>query len=259
MKPIRDIQVTQVRIFQEDSIPYEVLSVANKLKDLKENYHFSFEEVPFPLNETDKPKIIVLKSGEAKLEKRNTIFNSLQFEGRKIVIEVFGTSSEANELFKQLSLFISNLANRDLLSDDKCLVKTEETKCTVCLNIDFWSIFHDKTKEFISTNIVSALDRPVLSVNPKRLSFEVVFKQDLSLENHNIRLSPKPFTIEPRTNLPWEERVFYTHSPFSSDVHLQILKTFEKTFQYSGAHEAITFRPKPPVHKIVPRRKPQKP
>jgi hypothetical protein len=258
MKPIRDIQVSQVRIFKEDTIPYEVLSVANKLKELKENFHFSFEQVPFPLSEADKPKIILFKSGEAKLGKRNIIFNVLHFEGRKIVIEVFGTSLEADELFKQLSLFINNLAKSDLLSEEKCLVKTEETKCTVSLDIDFWSIFGDKTKEFISMNVVSALDFPVLSVNPKRLSFEIIFEQNPFLGSHNIMLSPKPLTIEPRTNLPLDERVFYTNGPFSSDVHLQILESFEKTFPFSGGHKPITLKPKPAEGKGTPRRKSQK-
>jgi hypothetical protein len=230
MKDIHNLVVTQIRILPEDTIPYQILGVPSKLKQLKDNYQFGIEEVPFPLFEPESPKVILLKAGEAKLENKTVVFNLLGFEGRKITLEVSGTSKEADEVFLDLANFINKLAGNTLLAEGRCLTKTEETKCIVTLDFDYWNIFSEKMEDFIKNNLLLMCERPVVSISPKRLSFEIIFNQDPELQKHKVSLAPKPFTVEPRANVPLEDRIFYTHSPFDSDTHLSLINSFEQIF-----------------------------
>ena len=245
MKDVRNLCVTQVRIFQEDVIPYQVFSIANKLKQLKDYYQFSGEEVPFPLHEPQTPKLILFKAGESKLEKETLIINLLAFEGRKITLEIGGKSEGADKVFLDLANFINQLAGLDLLNEGKCLVKTEETKCNVTLDIDFWDVFDEKMKEFIKNDLYLACERPTLSISPKTLSFEIIFEQDPELQKHNVSFAPKHLTVEPRANVPLENRVFYTHSPFDSETHLRLVKSFEDIFLRVREEKSKVASPQP--------------
>lgn len=232
MKNIQDLYVTQIRIFPEGVIPYHVLSLPTKIKELKERYNFAGEEIPVPLQLPGSPRIIVFQMGEAKIEGSSTIIAKLQFEARKIILEVAASSIIATKVFLDIATFINELAGSSSLSDDKVLTKTEETKCNVTLDIDYWAVFSDKMKRFVNSELKKSFEQPVLSINPNKLSFEIAFVQDIDLfSKQRIHFVPKPFTIEPREGIPFEENTFFTCSPFGSDLHFRLVEDFEKLFQ----------------------------
>lgn len=235
MKDIQNLTVTQIRILPEDTIPYQILGLHERLKQIKDNYYFSGEEIPFPLHIPGTPKIVTFRMGELKYKDKSVIINQLSFEGRRIVLVVIGTSEDANVVFTDVAKFINRLTDKEILDESKCLVKTEDTQCSVALNIDYWSIFSDKTKQFIDNNLYLMFDQPIVAIEPQKLSFKIIFKQDSDLyDKENIAYSPKLFTVEPRENIPFEKGVYYTYSPFSSEIHLQLIRTFEDTFSKSG-------------------------
>ena len=256
MKEIKDIAVVQIRIFPEDSIPYQLLGLPGKLKELKDKFKFAADDIPFPLYQLDTPKVILLRGGELIIENKTVLITLLAFDGRKITLEVAGRSNEADRVFLELANFITSMVERELLSEQRVLTKTEETECTLKLNVDYWEIFSDKMKGFIRNELYQMFERPIVSLAPKKLSFEVIYEQDPSLQRHNISYSPKNFVVEPRANVPLEDKTFYTHSPFDSETHLKLVESFEKDFSHIESQKRTPTIAEPPVRYI--RVKPKK-
>lgn len=238
MKNIHSLTVGQIRIFPEDTIPYKIFSLPDKLKQLRDHYHFTNEEVPIALHIPGSPKLIIFSAGEAKCRDKSIIVDRIAFEDRKITLEVTGTSEEADVIFSDLANFINKMAGNSLLDEEKYLIKSEETKCIAELDIDYWDIFNERTKRFVKNNLTKMLPMPIVSIEPKKLSFGINFEQDLDLlQKQRIRISEKPFTIEPRTGIPFEDKVFYTESPCDSDTHLNLITTFESIFSQSKSRK----------------------
>lgn len=232
MKNIQNLHVTQVRIFPEDTIPHQIFSLPEKFKQFKDRYHFAGEEIPIPLQIPGSPKVIIFQLGEAKVEGSSIIIDRFQIEGRKMVLEVAGSSNVANMVFLDIAGFVNEMAGDASLTEERTLTKTEETKCTVFLQIDYWDVFSDKMKQFIRDDLRKAFDRPVFATNPSKLTFDIIFDQDIDLfRKHRIHFVPKPLTIEPREGIPFDEQIFSTCSPFGSEVHLRLIEVFEKLFE----------------------------
>jgi hypothetical protein len=232
MKNIQNLHVAQVRIFPEDTIPHQIFSLPEKVKQFKDRYHFAGEEIPIPLQIPGSPKVIIFQLGEAKVEGSSIIIDRFQIEGRKMVLEVAGSSNVANMVFLDIAGFVNEMAGDASLTEERTLTKTEETKCTVFLQIDYWDVFSDKMKQFIRDDLRKAFDRPVFVTNPSKLTFDIIFDQDIDLfRKHRIHFAPKPLTIEPREGIPFDEQIFSTYSPFGSEVHLRLIEAFEKLFE----------------------------
>ncbi len=232
MKNIQSLHVTQIRIFPEDTIPYQIFSLPDRIKQLKERYHFAGEEIPIPLQLPGSPKVIIFQMGEVKIGDSSTVIDRLQFEGRKMVLEVASSSSVGDKVFLDIADFINEMAGNVSVNEEKSITKTEETKCIANLEIDYWNVFSDKMKGFVKGDLQKAFDRPVFATNPSKLTFEVIFDQDIDLfRRHRINFAPKPLTIEPREGIPFDDNVFYTCSPFNSEVHLRLVETFESLFK----------------------------
>jgi hypothetical protein len=230
MKDIKDLKVTQIRIFPVGTIPYSILCVPTKLSKLKDVFHFGSQEIPFPLQDPNTPNVLVFLSGEVKINERDLVIDKLSFEGRKITVDVVGDSTDADSAFKEISKVINELTGRDDLKEENCLVKSQETKCLVNLDINFWDIFNQKIDTFIKKDVSPNLRSPLISIEPKKLAFEIMFRQREELEKEKIALSPKPLIIEPNEATPLEKRIFHTHTPFDSDIHFQVIKAFEDAF-----------------------------
>jgi hypothetical protein len=230
MKDVQDLRVSQVRIFPVGSIPYEVFSVSENLTQLKDFFSFSNQEVPVPLFEAGAPKVIILAAGQFKHEDKNIIINRLHFDNRKIVLEVVGNSNEADGVFGNIIAHINKISSNCRLDEQMCQLKTQETKCMVGLDIDFWNVFSEEMKRFIQKEAPQSLKYPLRSIEPKNLSFEVAFQQTESLQEDRITLTPKKITIEPQTGIPLSKGIFYTQSPFDSETHLKLIESFEKAF-----------------------------
>jgi len=230
MKDIKDIHVTQIRIYPVGSIPYHILCIPTKLNQLKDFFHFGAQEIPFPLYDPNTPNLIMFNSGEIAVDDKNVIIDKLAFEGRKITLEVAGESKDADFAFLQITNFLNELTKKNDLDENNCLVKSDETKCVAHLDIDYWDIFSEGLRKFLKSALPKNFREPFISIESRKVTFEIIFKQPDDLQKEKIGLSPKSFLIEPYEATPLEKQIFHTHSPFDSDTHFQVIKTFESFF-----------------------------
>ncbi len=226
MKDIVDITVTQVRVYPTDSLPFADLRRADKVKTLKERFHFESVQIdPLGLQMT-------LNNGTFEHRGKSLHIVSLTVEQRRVLIQVRGRSPMADAVYSAFSSILANIAGRPKSNKFEPLLKAEETACVVTLDIDFDDLIAPPLLRFIQTEGKAKLRTEFgspKSVTFKNLSFEVRYAPaSPQLEEHDVALSNKLITIQPRLATPLRERRFYTSSPADSETHLTMLEALEK-------------------------------
>lgn len=227
MKDIVDMIVTQVRIYPADSLPFAELRRADNSKKLKESFHF--ESVRFdPLGAQQ----MTFNNGVFEYRGKSLQVSNLTIEQRRVLIQVRGRSPMADAFY---SAFVSNLRTLDGCPRTiklEPLIKAEETACVATLDIDFNDLIAPPLLRFIQMEWRAKLGTQhgaPKSVAFKNLSFEVRYASSSpELEEHDVALSNKLITIEPRLATPLRERRFYTSSPTDSETHIAMLQALEK-------------------------------
>jgi len=233
MKDIRELIVTQIRIFPADYIPYSYLLRKEFIDYVVEKYKFGkhqmpFENIPVPANV---PRVLVLESGEYKVDKKKIIIKKVTFEDRRLITEVLSPSKLSAKFFNAFSKDIKKFDMDERFKASDANYFTEETSCIVSLDIDFMDIYSDKFRNFLTKDFVKHLKHDAFEIYPRRTRFEVSFKPDEKLMKHRISLAPKLLAIEPRTEHSLDEKVFFTSSPCDTDTHLNLLKSFEESMK----------------------------
>jgi hypothetical protein len=228
---IKNLSITQVRIFPPDYIAYNYLQRNDFVEHIAKKYHFQKHEMPFQPFQKGSPSVLLFNSGDYNLEGKKILIERLHFENRRIVLEAMTSSKIANKIFDAISREIRKFDPLKLFKRKDAVFESEETTCLAKLNVNYKKIYSEDFIKFIETDFASFLEQNFLEIRPKSLSFEVHFNPDNDFtKKHNINLSPKTLTIEPRSGHPLEETIFLSHSPFDSDTHFKLLENFEKTF-----------------------------
>lgn len=228
MKNIRELTVTQIRIFPSDYIPYSYLLRKEFIDHIIKKYKFQNNEMPFEHAPSNAPRVLIFSSGEYKFEGKKIIIKKLVFDERRIITEAICTSQEAKRLFNAIANDIRKFEQEKQFKASDVIFLGEETSCVVSLNIDYMGIFSDNFKSFVSDDFVNQLEHSYFEIYPKTIRFEVSFRPDEKLMKHRISLSPKQLVIEPRTEHSLEDQMFFTSTPCDTDTHLKILNSFEK-------------------------------
>ncbi len=241
MKNVRDMLVIQVRLFPVDTMPpIEILEpmVSEKIGNA---YGFQgygdggpllrLPPLPQVSGSPGPPNTLDFQSGTFSSEDAETLFvNSLLIERRRIVLQVAGTSEQADCFFESLRSLISEAYPQCAPGLSKVLYKAEETACTVDLDFQFTQLFHPATLTFIETGVAGAASgtRVRASAVPSgfrsRVSYDVT---DQYMRDHGISFNSQDFIIEPRHHTPLQDKIFFTRSPLSSQKHLGLLREFE--------------------------------
>lgn len=229
MKILRML-TTLIRIYPEDIIPYHLLMRPDRVKLLIDRLSFQKHEIP-PFQGAETSKVLNFQSGEIKIDGNSIIIDQLNFLERRILVKIIGSTHELNSVFTAISSILEDILDGFSLVSQKPIIQTDQTDCTVELDIDYMSLFSLKFRKFMKNNLPKKLTHKVEIVAPKRLSIELSFVQPIEYRSHNITLSPRLFTIEPRENTALGDRIFYASSPCPSDVHIRLIEEFEGAFK----------------------------
>jgi hypothetical protein len=225
VKDIVDITVAQARIFPADSLPLTELRAPTNAALLKDAFKFgAVQGDPFGLQ---------LSFTNGTFEHRGKPINvlSLIFEQRKMSIQIRGRSPAADAFYSAVARVLQSIGGQPRTSRLEPLVKADETSCVVTMEIHFedlvaptlWQFIQKEAKHKLRVDRVKAR-----SITFKNLSFEVKYEIDPLLAEHDISLTSKLLTIEPRTGTPSNERRYFTSSPTDSETHLEILEGIER-------------------------------
>lgn len=234
MRDVRDLLLVQIRIYPVDSIPLHILSAPSAIEEMVSSFRFEKQDLGLPL-----PRIAVagtlqnvaFLNGEFIADDDSTVvIQSVEFESRRILIRIFGTSAQADSFYLSLKDLLINRIVKGEKELPEFIIKAEETTCLVNLDFEFSQIYQQGVKRFLTDNLSNAASEPKLSATTQPIRFAVRISYDVmdrNIKDHGITVNPKEFVIEPRSNTPISDRIYLTKSPFSTDRHLQLLEEFE--------------------------------
>ena len=245
MRNIRELSVQQIRLFPVDTIPQipalhsvlsDVIGQAFQFQGHQDRDQLSgFGMLPMPPILPGQPAKLEFSGGSLADDDDNVTFiTSLTIEGRRVVLQVLGSSQQADRVFKVLSDLLASVWPPSELGLSEVVYEVEETTCILDLDFDFTSLFRRELLSFIEGRLVDVVSSESASVSAQLVKFKAKISyqvNDHNISGHGITLSDKEFVIEPRVNTPGEARIFYTKSPLPSHLHLQFIREFEELFR----------------------------
>jgi hypothetical protein len=221
MKDVTEINVTQIRIYPSDYLPYvETSSGSNTAKVVE---HFQFK--------TFQTEGLVHQFGNGVLLTKDgrIIVLAVTMDPRRITVQVRGGSAEAEMFHAALWKLLVTFRGTPL--DDQPLIKSQETMCIAVLDIDFMEVVAQPLRQYLTENLKTQLSSDTAkarSVELKTLAFTIKYSPDSNLEEHGIALANKVLTLEPRAGTATRERRFFSSSPTDSETHLALLRGLEQ-------------------------------
>jgi hypothetical protein len=234
MKNVSQLTSSEVRIFPPDIIPFRRLVTPLATNALKSVLGFSDSGTNPEAGD------LVFQHGTLQLPDSVVIVIPLLTIGdRKIVVQVAGTSEEAELVFSGLIGILEKIGTESSLSEP--LVVAKETRCVVDLDFSWSDLLSPGVMSFTDALLVASEAsgvRPSLKGGSLRLVLR--YNTPERLEDYGAGLSDKMFTIEPRNDIPTNQNRFYTMSPTGSGAHLKLLQRLESLMKRKG-------RKKPPL------------
>lgn len=228
MKEITDLTVTQIRVFAVDVVPLSKINTKSCIEKIRGDLSVSqIESTPF----IGGIGPIIFLRGEIKEENRVIVINRIAVEHRRIILEVVGTSKETDHVYDVLLSSIASVADIDLGRLQIPLLIAETTQCVATLDFPFESLFSNSFIELLNSRVKKEATSKIAkgSVRPLVAEVEISYQiKDETLIKHSISMSPKKFTIAPRTGIPLEARRYFLSSPFDSDTHLNLVRDLEE-------------------------------
>ncbi len=234
LKEITNLTVTQIRVFPVDVVPLSQIGTKSCIEKIRGDLSIS-EIGPAPLM-NDRGPIIFLRGG-IKEKDRVLVINRVAVEPRRIVLEVVGTSKEANQVYDSLLSAIDSAAQIDLDRLRTPLLVAETTQCVATLGFHFESLFNSTFTQLLDSRVKKEATNKLAkgSVNPVLAEAEISYQiRDKTLTENKISMLPKKFTIAPRAGTPLESRRYFLSSPFDSDTHLKVFKELEEAIMKSN-------------------------
>ena len=245
MKKIRELSVAQVRLFPVDTIP-QILPLYSILAEaIGKTFRFQgYEEgepmpglagLPFPPFIPGQSPSLNFQGGRFPVDDSRFIFiNSLSIEGRRVILNVSGTSEQANEVYESVKSVIIAVWPASEIGFSEVVYEVDETTCIVDLDLDFTSLFRTELLSFLEGSLTDVMSdqRVGANVQVSGLKVKVSYQiEDSNISGHGITLNNKEFTIEPRISTPSDARIYYTKSPLPTHKHLAVLEELEALFK----------------------------
>ena len=245
MKNIRELSVLQIRLFPVDTIPsiqplYSILAETIGRTFQFQGYGNSevipgFGGLPMPPILPGQPLSLDFQGGRFQIDDRGILFiNSLSIEGRRIILQVSGTSEQADSLFESIKAIMISIWPTSELGLSEIVYKAEETTCIADLDLDFSSLFRAKLLSFLEGRLADVISNQRVDANVQTsgLKVKVAYQvKDPSISGHGITLNNKDVIIEPRVNTPYDAGIFFTKSPLPTNQHFMFLEEFEALFK----------------------------
>ena len=230
MKEIRDLKVTQIRIFPIDELPFESLLRPSAIKQIASIFNFNTPPV-FPEGFPVEIPSILFRNGEFTYENQTTLIEQASIERRRLITSLAGNSTVSDAFFVELKDNFAKLDLRNINRNYEPIITTEETQCIVQLDFPITDLFKNSPIGKFAPLLrkKSLCHECDITAIPFSIKFRISYLNipDV-IKQHRITLTDKDFIIEQREKTSIEENLYWTSSPTPSDGHLELIKEFEK-------------------------------
>ena len=226
MKAITDLTTTQVRLFEQDSIPIRALRSQSSIDALQERYAFS------RVGETPTQEVAAESGAFARESKAPLVIERISVNTRRIISSAAGETSDLDEFNEAFLSFILSVS----ATDDEALRPTpifvaHETTCVVTLDFPYRRLLSAALSSCLTEVAVPAFSSDNATARLKSMDLSFDFEYELKnqhIREHGINLSEKTFRIEPRKSAPLSEQRFFVASPLDTESHLRLLRQIEE-------------------------------
>jgi hypothetical protein len=230
MNDITELNVTQVRIYAPDKLPFFELNIAANLEAIKTKFAFRFMQQEPPGNE------IVFSGGILRDQEGVTIIHRLSIDPRRITLQVKGGSSNADSVQGALWETLESFVASKSLSDNP-LTKSEETACVATLAVDVGHFMPANLHKYLDAkgrDLFANKNAKVRAIELNTLSLTIKYEPtDSTLIDRAIALPAKQLVLQPRFGTLSEEKRFFTSSPTGSETHFALLEGIEQALSKS--------------------------
>lgn len=233
MEDIAGLVVRQFRVFPPDLVPYNALNSGPGTEIFRKQ--FNFREVVTPDQAVGEMYfaggMLLLPDTEAPI-----VINYVQINYQRIILEVAGSTDEANMIFEAMLASLTQFDPQRRLINAAPLLQTHETQCVARLAFEWRDLVSDRLNQFLNSPVVASITSGAATsrLSAMNLRFTLQFdSSDQRLREYGVIHADKSLILEPRQNTPFSERLYFTQSPLDSDSHLSLIEKFERSL--SGA------------------------
>lgn len=227
---IKKIITNQIRLVKVDEIPFASLSLRMNLE--KVAGYFQFSQTDLIQSDQDVPAVVFV-GGHVDIEDNRITIISLSIQDRKMILNIEGTSEEANIIFEKTNEFLRIVAQNVANDFLKPVLIAETTEFISILEFNFMQLYSPIMNEFVNDQLLSATEDKFSKsiIFPGSIDINIdYFLKDKRLFDHRITLSRKEFAIAPRAGYPLSDQIFVTKAPVSTSIHINLLKALENKF-----------------------------
>jgi hypothetical protein len=220
MRAVTGMYVQQTRLFAPDVVPYRHVITSLGANRLRQALGFGSTNWQENLE-------YVFQNGTIEHSGKIVPITWASFQERRIFIQVLGDSSAAHAAYSAISEVLIELDPS--FRGAAPVASTEETSCAAQLDFDWTVLFNPALVEYVSQRAqefsTEQMGRFIKGVSVRfNLGIEIK-RKDLS--ERGITLFDQSVIVEPRTDTPLSERIYYTYSPCDSDTHLRLVAELE--------------------------------
>jgi hypothetical protein len=223
--------IHQVLLMRFDEIPLSLLIQRSTLSRL--TALFEFNEIEVAQSQAGK-QIVNAQVGVFRNDVGDRPISKLVLEERRILLDLEGTSIDADKVISKLRQFLAEVASRSDTEFLQPIVKAEESEVVARLEFPAERLFAPELVRFIEDEFTHAAssDKARAVISPAQVLFLVQYKTaDLQLDDYRIGLSRKEFILGPRPGLPLTEQIYASKAPVDTATHLRVLEELEKIFR----------------------------
>ena len=162
----------------------------------------------------------------------------LAIEERRILLDLEGTSDQADKVIARLAEHLRVLSGR---ADDAFLrpvVKAQESEVVSRLNFQWDQLLSRQLTDFVARYLHTATksEHATSSAKLGQIMFVIQYETEgLALDDQRVLLSRKEFIIAPRPGYLPTERVYYSKAPVDTSSHTALLHHLESLLAGSQA------------------------
>ncbi len=231
MKNILKLAVTQIRVFNADTIGFQFFRTTAATESIRQRFGFSIPPSPFAGLPVEIGSM-QFATGQFELDSKKHLVESLVIEERRILFTMEASSEVAHAFFDSLRSTLLELDLRDDKPAYEPLIVAEETVCIAQLSFDISALLNDKLLN-LQEDLKKAAQLPggdveIFPASVKLAIHYSIIPEELKLKK--VGLSDKEVAFEVRAKTNPSDRVFFTKSPFGSATHISLIEKLEKHF-----------------------------
>jgi hypothetical protein len=226
MKIIR-INSMLVLILEFDQIPITELAFGTP-QYIKDTLQFRSVQVK---EEQGRPSISY-RNGRYNSDDKKISVKRVNVDERKILIEVDGPSSNADQIWMLLKKQFRQLTDPEVYND-KPVIRSRESVLIAQMDVEAKDLIHPGLLKTIENEVLDASSREYANADfsyfqiAARLDYLIT---DQIMKEYRIDITPKVFTLEPRDGTALEDRIFLSRAPVDTPSHISILEKIESQF-----------------------------